>query len=153
MDKVKVIIHQKSRVYVYVTLAYLLSVGLFKWVVHPSLDALWFFLGGAIGIYFLDTAEVFFALFPSPFRSVVFSVLFAIVAFFVVTSSSGTIGSGLVLSVYLQMILWQIGEWKLTGQTNSWYRMVSDPVSVSSQKSIFIGFGIVFLILSYLFVR
>lgn len=153
MDKVQALIRQKSRIYVYVTLVYLLSVGVLKWILHPSIDALWFFMGGAIGLYFLDAAEVFFALVPSPFRSIVFGTLFAIVAFFVVTSSSGTIGSGLVLSVYLQMVLWQIGEWKLNGHINGWYRMIADPVSPSTQRAILIGFCLFFLIISYLFIR
>ena len=108
MDKVKELIRNKPRIFIYISLVYLLLVVLLKWVIHPSLDALWFFLGGAIGVYFLDAAEVFFALNPSPFRSVVFGALFAAVAFFVVTSSTGTIGSGLVLSLYLQMLL---GSW------------------------------------------
>ncbi len=153
MENIQALIRQKPRVFVYITLLYLIGIGLIKWVMHPSLDALWFFLGGAIGLYFLDAAEVFFALSPSPFRSVVFSVLFAIVAFFVVTSSSGTIGSGLVLSVYLQMILWQVGEWRIQGQTDSWYRMVAGPIHRSTQRAIFSGFVIVFLCISYFFVR
>lgn len=153
MDKVKTLIRQKSRIFVYVTLLYLLGIGLLKWVAHPSLDAAWFFLGGAIGIYFLDAAEVFFALSPSPFRSVVFGALFSVVAFFIVTSSSGVIGSGLVLSIYLQMLLWQIGEWRVNGHTDSWYRMVAGPVSESTQRGILIGFGILFFIISYIFIR
>jgi len=128
-------------------------VGLIKWLFHPALDALWFFLGGAIGVYFLDAAEVFFALNPSPFRSIVFVTLFSGVAFFVVTSSTGTIGSGLVLSLYLQMLLWQIGELRVAGNLNSWYRLVRDPVLPSTQRTIFIATIIVFLVESYLFIR
>lgn len=153
MDKVQALIRQKPRMFVYVTLVYLLSIGVVKWVVHPSLDALWFFVGGAIGLYFLDAAELFFALVPSPFRSIVFGTLFALVAFFVVTSSSGTIGSGLVLSVYLQMILWQIGEWKLNGHIDSWYRMIVGTVNPPTQRGILIGFCVFFLVISYLFIR
>lgn len=153
MKNIEALIRQKPRVFVYITLVYILGIGLMKWVMHPSLDALWFFLGGAIGLYFLDAAEIFFALIPSPFRSVVFSALFAAVAFFVVTSSSGTIGSGLVLSIYLQMILWQVGEWRISGHTDSWYRMVAGPVNQSTQRALFVGFIVLFLLVSYLFIR
>lgn len=153
MDKVKILIRQKPRIYVYITLTYLLCVGLFKWVTHPDLEAVWFFMGGAIGLYFLDAAELFFALVPSPFRSIVFGTLFALVAFFVVTSSSGTIGSGLVLSIYLQMVLWQIGEWNINGHMNSWYRMIADPVHPSTQRMILAGFSVFFFIISYLFIQ
>lgn len=153
MKNIEALIRQKSRIFIYLTLVYVLSIELMKWVVHPSLDALWFFLGGAIGLYFLDAAEVFFALSPSPFRSVVFSSLFAVVAFFVVTSSSGTIGSGLVLSIYLQMILWQAGEWRVSGHTDSWYRMVAGPVNQATQRALFAGFVALFVFISYLFIR
>ncbi len=153
MDNVKAVLRQKPRIFVYISLIYLLIIVLAKWVLHPSLDALWFFAGGALGIYFLDAAEIFFALNPSPFRSVVFGALFAAVAFFVVTSSTGTIGSGLVLSLYLQMLLWQIGEWKVTGNVNSWYRMVAGPVSPSSQRLILIVSAVVFLTETLIFIR
>lgn len=153
MDSVKALIAQKPRIFVYISLVYLLVVILAKWVIHPSLDSLWFFVGGVIGVYFLDAAEIFFALNPSPFRSVVFGGLFSGVAFFVVTSSTGTIGSGLVLSLYLQMLLWQIGEWRINHNLNSWYRMVAGPVSQSTQQIILIVSVAVFVMESAIFVR
>ncbi|MCL4200124.1 hypothetical protein KJZ67_02135 [Patescibacteria group bacterium] len=72
MDKVKELIRSKPRIFVYITGVYLLVLVLLKWLTNPSLDALWFFMGGAIGVYFLDAAEIFFGLQPSPFRSHVF---------------------------------------------------------------------------------
>ena len=153
MEQLRAIIRQKPRIFIYVTLVYFLGVGLIKWITQPSLEAVWFFLGGAIGLYFLDAAEVFFALQPSPFRSVVFGTLFSIVAFFVVTSSTGTIGSGLVLSVFLQMLLWQIGEWRMKGNVDSWYRMVAGPVPAVTQRTILIISAVLFIIESYIFIR
>lgn len=153
MDKVKELIRSKPRIIISISLVYLLIVALFKWVLHPSLGALWFFLGGAIGVYFLDAAELFFALNPSPFRSVVFGTLFSCVAFFVVTSSTGTIGSGLVLSLYLQMLLWQAGEWRISGNLNSWYRMVAGPVAVTAQRSILIVSALIFVVETYIFIQ
>src|SRR3989344_2232475 len=153
MDKVNTLIRQKPRIFVYITAAYLLAVVLLKWLFHPSFDALWFVLGGAIGIYFLDGAELFFALNPSPFRSVVFQALFAVVAFFVVTSSTSTMGSGLVLSLFLQMVLWQVGQWNAFGNLDSWYRMVAGSVEPKTQRLILGVSGIVFLVETYIFVR
>lgn len=153
MENIKAIIRQKPRIFIYVTLVYFLSVDIIKWVTQPSLEAIWFFLGGAIGLFFLDAAEVFFALQPSPFRSVVFGALFAVVAFFVVTSSTGTIGSGLVLSIFLQMLLWQIGEWRMKGNTDSWYRMVAGIVPVSTQRSILIISAVLFFVETFIFIR
>lgn len=153
METIKAIIRQKPRIFIYVTLVYFLSVGLIKWVTQPSIEAIWFFLGGAIGLFFLDAAEVFFALQPSPFRSVVFGALFAVVAFFVVTSSTGTIGSGLVLSIFLQMLLWQVGEWRMKGNTDSWYRMVAGVVPVSTQRIILIVSALLFFVETFIFIR
>jgi hypothetical protein len=84
---------------------------------------------------------------------VVFGALFAAVAFFVVTSSTGTIGSGLVLSLYLQMLLWQIGEWRVNGNVNSWYRMVAGPVLPSTQRLILIVSAVVFFTETFIFIR
>ncbi len=153
METIKAIIRQKPRIFIYCTIGYLVLVGLLRWLTAPSLDALWFFIGGAIGLFFLDAAEIFFALSPSPFRSVVFGALFAVVAFFVVTSSTGTIGSGLVLSVYLQMLLWQIGEFRVHGNMNSWFRMVADPVPPATQRIMLVIAATLFVIESYLFIR
>lgn len=153
MDKVKELLWSKPRILIYISLVYILLVAIFKWALHPSLDALWFFFGGAIGVYFLDAAELFFALNPSPFRSVVFGALFSCVAFFVVTSSTGTIGSGLVLSLYLQMLLWQAGEWRISGNLNSWYRLVAGPVAETTQRSILIISGIIFVVETYIFIQ
>lgn len=153
MDKVKELIGKKPKVFLLVTGAYLVITILWKWLLYPSLDALWFVVGGVIGIYFLDAAEQFFALNPSPFRSIVFQALFAIVAFFVVTSSTGTIGSGLVLSLFLQMILWQIGELRLNGNLDSWYRMVAGSVDTRTERVILVVSAIVFLVETYIFVR
>lgn len=152
MDKVKELIRQKPRVFLVVTGVYFVAVVVLKWLAHPSLDAVWFLLGGGIGIYFLDAAEQFFALNPSPFRSIVFQVLFAVVAFFVVTSSTGTIGSGLVLSLFLQMIMWQIGELRLNGNLDSWYRMVAGSVDTRTERIILIASVFVFLISTYIFI-
>jgi len=150
---VKDLIRRKPRIFVYVTLVYLLIVGALKWFFAPSLDAIWFMLGGAIGVYLLEAAEVFFALSPSPFRSIVFFALFAVVAFFVVTSSSGTIGSGLVLSLYLQLLLWQVGQWRVNGNLDSWFTMVAGPVGIHTQRSILWIAVILFLIETYIFIR
>lgn len=153
MDKIVALIRQKPRVFVYASCAYLLFVMMIKWLFHPSLDALWFFLGGILGMYFLDAAELFFALHPSPFRSIVFGTLFAVVTFFVVTSSTSVIGMGLVLSLYLQLLLWQVGEWNMVGNLNSWYTMVAGPVSLSAQRSVFAVSVVIFLVVTYLGIR
>lgn len=153
MDKVREIIRKKPALFIIISLIYLIAVGLVKWQIHPPVWALTYLAGGLVGIYFMDAAEEFFRLTPSPFRSIVFGAMFVAVSLFVVTSSGSFLASGLVLSLYLSMILWQIGEWRLTGNLNSWYRMVTVPVSVRTQLQITALFILLFLVETFLFIR
>lgn len=143
---------RKPILFILIPLAYVILIGLLKWRFRPPLESLMFLLGGAIGIYFLDAAEVFFKLTPSPFRSVVFTSLFVVVSFFVVTSANSLIASGLVLSLYLTMILWQIGEWKAAGNLDRWYQNTS-PAPAHTQQYVLWGFVVFFLVETFLFVR
>jgi hypothetical protein len=83
----------------------------------------------------------------------VFAALFALVGLFIVTSSGSMTASGLVLSLYLTMILWQIGEWEIKKNLNDWYRMIAGSVSARIQVWILVGFIAVFLIETLLFIR
>ncbi|MCX6791456.1 MAG: hypothetical protein NT149_00235 [Candidatus Gottesmanbacteria bacterium] len=149
----KQIIARKPTFFLFVSLGYLVVVGLCKWFIHPSLDTVWFFLGVVIGVYLLDAAEVFFAINPSPFRSIVFAGGFVVVSLFIVTSANAMLADGLVLSLYITMLLWQIGEWQITGNLNSWYRMIAGPVSVPLQKWGMIIFAVLFVVETLLFLR
>ncbi len=165
MNKVIEIIKKKPVLFLAVSVGYAIGVGILKWkIVWPpqsnaagTFDVLpqaFLYLSGAIlGVYFLDGAEVFFALTPSPFRSIVFMAAYAVVSFFVVTSSGSFLGAGLVLSLYLSLLLWQIGELGLTGNLNSWYRMVAGVPTVIQQKWILAAMAAVFFIETYLFIR
>ncbi len=152
MDKVKELILRKPIIFLLVAGVYLLLVDLLKWGIHLTADTAWFIAGGVIGIYFLDAAELFFRLTPSPFRSIVFTTLFTMVSFFIVTSSRSALASGLVLSLYLQMVLWQVGEWRVAGNLNTWYRMVATPVSFKTQGVILMTFSALFFLETYLFI-
>jgi hypothetical protein len=153
MNKVLEILHRKPLLFLFITLGYLIVVGFIKWQIHPPLVALWYLLGGAIGVYFLDAAEVFFALNPSPFRSIVFVVAFVILSFFVVTSSGSLLAIGLVLALYINLILWQIGQWQYEGNLNSWYRMIAGSVSPKFQQWGLVIFVALFFVETILFLR
>lgn len=161
MNKVIEIIKKKPLLFLVVSIGYALGVGVLKWGI-PSASfraSVWppqafLYFGGAIlGVYFLDAAEVFFALTPSPFRSMVFMAAYAVVSFFVVTSSGSFVGSGLVLSLYLSLLLWQVGELQVAGNLNSWYRMVAGIPTVSQQKWMLVALGAIFLVETFLFIR
>lgn len=149
----KQIISRKPLLFLFLSLGYLILVGFFKWFIHPPLDALWFILGGLIGVYLLDAAEVFVAINPSPFRTIVFAGAFVILSLFVVTSANSMLANGLVLSLYLSMLLWQLGEWQIAGNLNTWYCMVEGPVSLSFEKLGMIIFGTLFVVETFLFLR
>ena len=150
---VKQIIARKPLIFLVISLAYLGLLGFAKWFIHPPLEALWFVLGGIIGVYVLDAAEVITNITPSPFRSIVFAGAFVIVSFFIVTSANSMLADGLVLSLYFSMVLWQIGEWKITGSLASRYRMISGPVSLSLQRWGMILFSVLFFVETLLFLR
>lgn len=153
MEKVKEIIRKKPLLFLVVSVGYALGVGILKWKIVWPPQAFLYFVGAVLGVYFLDGAEVFFNLKPSPFRSVVFVTAFTVVSFFIVTSSGSFVGSGLVLSLYLSLILWQIGELQIAGNLNSWYRMVDRKVSLSVQRWTLFVFIAFFVIETFLFIR
>lgn len=153
MDTIRQIIKKKPIEFLFASLFFVLIASLIKWGIHPTGETAWFIVGGMVGIYFMDVAEVFFALEPSPFHSIVFMGAYAVVSLFVTTSSSVSLARGLVLSLFLQLLLRQTGEWRLTGSNASWYRTVSGTVSTKIQGWILLEFTVLFLVESYLFVR
>lgn len=147
------VVRRKPLFFVVISLGYLVLTGFVKWSIHPPVVAAFYLAGGVLGIYFLDVAEIFFKLNPSPFRSVIFQWLFVATGFFVVTSSGSLLASGLVLSLYLTMILWQVGEWKLSGNLSSWYRLVTGVASAGLQRGMLVAFIVMFVIETFLFIR
>ncbi len=153
IERVKEIIRRKPLFFLFASIGYLVLVALIKWGINPTWNTLWFFLGGLLGVYFLDIAEVFFELHPSPFRSIVFVGAFALVSIFVVTSAGSPLASGLVLSLYLSLVFWQVGQWQITHNLNDWYRMVTGTVDTKVQRWILMGFVVLFLAETVIFVR
>lgn len=142
----------KPRLYLISAALFTASLILIKWNLHPDWSIIWFILGSIIGIYFLDFAEHFFKLNPSPFRSVIFQALFLVVSLFIITSAGSFLASGLVLNFYLQLVLLEVGEWQLTGSVHNWYRLLPESISPKSEKigalifiAGFVGVTILFL--------
>jgi len=146
------IVRKKPSMFVVVGIIYIVLVALLKWPLQFSFQVVWFIFGAAIGIYFLNIAEHYFGISPSPFRTVIFQALFVLLSMFIVTSSREAFVVGLVLSLYLQIALLQIGEFRLRGRLNSWYQMVSGEVPRSIQKLIIISYVVIFIIETYIFI-
>ena len=147
------IVKKKSPFFVLCTGIYFILLILLHWHLSFSWNILWFCIGGAIGIYFLDAAEVVFHVAPSPFRTIVFMGLFAVVSFFIVTSSGIILATGLVLSLYLTQLLWQYGEWITTKNLDRWYQMLADPVKPKTQCMIMWILIAFFVLQSVMFIR
>ena len=146
-------LRSKPTFFLWITLGYILFVYFLKWNIHPVLNAAFFLSGALIGMYFLEAAERFFHLNPSPFRSVVFAVLFAAVSFFVVTSSGSYFASGLVLTIFLTLILWQFGEWATVKNLHRWYQMLADPVTPKTEL-LLLWIGLFFFVLqTFIFIQ
>lgn len=146
------IISRKPAIYLLTTVIYLLLTTILKW---PSFNTniFWYAFGGLFGVYFLDIAEAFFHLTPSPFRTVLFLGAFLVVSIFIITSSGSFIAKGLVLSLYIQLLLLQFGEWRMMKSLSGWYRSVSPPVPVRFQMIGLYIFAILFFIETLLFIR
>lgn len=152
METLRQLIRRKPQIFLIVSLVYIVVTGILKWHTSFVWEMLWYPLGGIVGVYFLDASELFFAVSPSPFRSIFFVTLYSIVGFFVVTSSANAFGSGLVLSVYLQLLLWQLGQWQVSGNIDNWFRS-STPIPTTTQRIVLWTFAGVLLFQTYFFIR
>lgn len=153
MGKIIAVLKRKPLLLFISSLIYILFLGFIKWRLNIQLPAIEYLIGGIIGIYLLDFAEIFFNLSPSPFRTVVFAAPYMIISFFIVTSTVTVLASGLVLSLYFSLIIWQIGEWQIAKNLNSWFTQVAGGVDLNTQRWLFALFIGVFLIESFLFIR
>lgn len=153
MDSLRQLIRRKPQIFLIISLVYIFITGILKWHTSFVWDMVWFLLGGLLGVYFLDAAELFFAVSPSPFRSIFFMALYSIVGFFVVSSSANGFGSGVVLIVYLQLLLWQYGQWKVQGNLDSWFRVPTGSVPIVTQRAALLAFVGVLLLQTYFFIR
>jgi hypothetical protein len=153
MQRVLSILHKKPSFFLIGSIFYILIISFIKWNIHPTWSTVLFVLGSLIGMYFLEAAEEFFHLDPSPFRSVVFVVLFAVVSFFVVSSSGSFLAAGLVLLLYLTLVFWQLGEWMTVKNLNRWYGMVAGPVSPTVQCWIMVATIFFFCVETFFFLH
>lgn len=150
-DEILAIIKRRPPMLLVIPLLYLVAVCLVKWQLTPRPGMFLFLLGGAMGLFFMDAAEVFFKLNPSPFRSVLFAAGLALISTFLVTSSESFVAVGLVLTLSLNLLLWQVGEWQVHQQLHSWYRMIAVPVRPEVQRLITAGFVLLFCVHTLLF--
>jgi len=153
MDKIKAILKAKPRWVVLLIFSYILILGVLRWRLMPDITTVYYLLGGLVGVYFMDFADLIFDIHPSPFRSIVFVIFFGIVSFFVVTSSGNMFAIGLVLSLYFTLFLLQAEEWQEFKNLNSWYALVKDAPTVRVQQWIVMGTALLLVVEALIFVR
>lgn len=153
MEQIRSLLVKKPPFFLIGTLVYILFLYLLRWNIHPTLDALWFIIGSIIGMYVLETAEEFFHLTPSPFRSMLFVGFFILVSFFVLSSSGSFLASGIVLSTFLTLLFWQIGEWMVTHHLHRWYAILADPVAPRTQFVVLLITIVLFIFETIIFIR
>jgi len=152
MEKVKTIILRKPQIFLLLTVFYILVLGILKWQLKPPWETLLYFLGGILGVYFMDIAEMIFDVKPSPFHSIVFVGLLTIVSFFVVTSSGNMLAIGLVLSLLFNMLLLLWFDWNSHKNLSSWYQVVDIVPSPRLQWWGMVLFGLLIVYMSIIFI-
>jgi len=153
MDKLKSIIISKPRWIVLLIFSYILILGILKWRFTPDLTTVYYLAGGLFGVFFMDIADLIFTIHPSPFRSIIFVILFSVVSFFIVTSSGSMFAIGLVLSLYFTLLLLAAEEWQASGNLDVWYSLVKGPPGVKMQQVTVIGIALVLVIETLIFIR
>jgi uncharacterized membrane protein len=153
MDKLKAIIKAKPRWIVLLIFSYILILGVLRWRFSPDITTVYYLLGGLVGVYFMDFADLVFDIHPSPFRSIVFILFFGVVSFFIVTSSGSMFAIGLVLSLYFTLFLLQAEEWQEFKNLNSWYTLVKEAPSVKMQQWIVLGTALFLVVETLIFIR
>lgn len=143
---------KKPPVLIVVPILYFFTIMFAKWQLNLPLGALLFFLGGVLGIYLLDIAEEIFDVKPSPFRTTLFVIGLGITGIYTLTSTREMIASGLVLGLMASIFLYQVSEWKIHRNLDSWYSMFLTNISRSGQKIGLIVLGIVLLLETVIFI-
>lgn len=133
------------------TIIYLLVLTLLHWRLSPKLEILFFLAGGILGVYFLDLAEAIFKVSPSPFKNVLFQVIFVPFSLFILTSSGSLFGTGLVLSMFLSMLFQEGRELLAQGNINRWFWPIKREINLRTQQIYLLVMMVVFSLLSLLF--
>lgn len=151
-EKLKIRLQQKSPIAVGISLVYLFALLLLHWRFTFPVETIIFFVGGILGLFILDIVEVFIPWEPSPFRTMVFSILLSICGIYIITSTPEIIAKGLVLSLTLTILLLEWTDWQKNGNLTSWFQFFFGEVNLSVQLAILLGTSILLLVESVIFI-
>lgn len=153
MEKVKNILRAKPTWILLLIVSYIIILGILKWRLTPDITTVFYLLGGVFGVYFMDFAEMIFDIHPSPFRTIIFTILFGVVSFFVVTSSGSMFASGLVLALYFTLLLDQADEWQNHNNLNRWYEMIRPIPTKKIQLLLVLATSLLLVLETLIFIR
>lgn len=143
---------KKPPFFVIVPIVYFFVMLFFKWQFQLPFEALWFFIGGILGIFLLDIVEEFFQLKPSPFRTVLFWIVLFILTIYLVSSTNEYIAKGISLSLLLTLSLLYVDHWRRYHETKEWFYLLFETTSTKIEKRVLYGFSIGLAIVSLFFV-
>lgn len=123
-----------------------------KWQLNLPFEALWFFVGGIVGIYLLDIVEEVFQLSPSPFRTIVFCIGLFILTFYLITSTREYLAKGLGLSLLCSLFLLYVNDWRVHHTSKEWFSFLFDSFDHTKERTVVGVFGIAILLLFLLFI-
>ncbi len=135
------------------TVVFVLLASLIKWHFgyHPQMVL--FVVGSALGLFLLEIAEGLFVQKQSIFRTLITEMVFIPLSFFVITSSTGLVGKGLVLAFLLRILTEQVYEYRQTKKLSSWFSGTAFVQNQQTDFLIMIGGGVVFCIEAFLFLE
>lgn len=143
---------KKSPIFVIVPIVIFFSLLLFKWQLQLPFDALWFFIGGIVGLYVIDVVEELFQLNPSPFRTIVFSIILFVLTFYIITSTLEFFAKGISLSLLLSLCMHYVNDLRRQKSLRQWYMVISETPSPSINMLIGTVFVFAIVLLSFLFI-
>ncbi len=143
---------KKPPLLVIIPIIYFFLILFSKWKFALPIDALYFFLGGLLGVYLIDIAEEFFKLQPSPFRTTLFVLALTVIGFYTISSTREAMAAGVVLGLLMTIFLFQVSEWRIRKNLDSWYQMYMWHISGTGQKIGLFLLGMVLLFETIMFI-
>lgn len=137
-------IAQTPRVFYLLEFLLLILTIILRWDRNTLISAGVLLAGGGIGAILLPTAESFFQLRPSPFRSTPFQTILSVLLVYVITSSGSVFAIGIAMTFYFHLCLLMISSLEPISSFSSARR--ETVVSVMS-------YGVVLAVAVFLFVR
>ena len=133
------------------TTLYIFAMVFLKWGLEFDVNIILFSGGAMVGLILLDVFDVLFPEITISPRTIIGEVVFIVLSLFVITSSGSIVGSGVVLSLFLRILIEQVGEFITTKGISSWFTRAHLDPSPSIEQVVLWGGVVLFIIETYIF--